>query len=316
MTGLLWDAHACPTLEPGCDLQKLHDYRAMGYAYVSLNAGFDPQAREHIEATMQHYRQYINDHADDFMLARTVQEVETAAAKNKLALGFDIEGLASFANMPEYAGLLKRLGVNQVTLAYNQNNALCGSCQDNDVGLTDLGRQWVAALNQAGILIDGSHLGKQSCLDIMAKSQQPIVFSHSNPKALHDHARNIDDELIQACADAGGVIGINGISLFLKNEQVSSQNIAEHVDYICQLVGIDHVGWGSDFVFEHEKALELVRKHPEDFPNAQQYLNVKVAPPDMLLKVCVLLLKMGYTETMLDQFRGGNFSRVAKQVWG
>lgn len=128
------------------------------------------------------------------------------------------------------------------------------------------------------------------------------------------HRRNIDDEQIRACAERGGVIGINGISLFLKDESISSQNIAEHIDYVCQLVGVDHVGWGSDFVFDHEKTLDLVRQFPEDFPNPEQYLSVNVVSPDSIVEIQHQLEMRGYTNEDCEKVVWQNFRRIADDL--
>ncbi len=312
---VIWDAHACPTLEVGCDLSMLQEYRRLGYHYVSLNAGFDPQSAGHILGLVQYYNEYIQQHADYLMLAKSPKDIQLAKETNKLAIGFDIEGLSAFADDPAMAQRLKTLGVNQVTLAYNQNNKLAGGCQGSPQGLTKLGLKWIAALNRAGIIIDCSHMSKQSSLDAIEASSQPVVFSHSNPSALHQHERNIDDEQIKACAAKGGVIGVNGISLFLKDESIAAKNIAQHMDYIVRLVGVDHVGLGSDFVFEHEKTLALIVQFPQDFPNAQQYLRVKVAKPGVLFELKNELIKRDYNHVMLETIMGGNFFRIATEVW-
>ena len=110
-------------------------------------------------------------------------------------------------------GLYHRLGVRQALFADNLNNAAGGGCHDEDRGLTDFGRAVVQEMNRAGMLVDCSHSAYRTTMEAMEVSSAPVVFSHSNPKALWDHGRNIRDDQIKACAATGGVVGVNGLGL-------------------------------------------------------------------------------------------------------
>ena len=98
--------------------------------------------------------------------------------------------------------------------AYNLNNEAAGGCHDKDIGLSTFGKAIVKEMNRLGIIIDCSHAGLKTTMDIMEHSTKPIVFSHSNPRAICEHERNITDDQIKACAKIGGVIGINGMGIF------------------------------------------------------------------------------------------------------
>ena len=149
------------------------------------------------------------------MLAGTVDEIEAAAAAGRLAIGFDLEGALPLQEQPDRIRLFRDLGVRQIHLAYNRNNSVADGCHDVERGLTPLGRRVVAAINDAGVLMDCSHTGRRCSLDIMAVSTAPVVFSHSNPQALVDHGRNVTDEQIRACAATGGVVCVSGVSAFV-----------------------------------------------------------------------------------------------------
>src|SRR3546814_17099767 len=101
--------------------------------------------------------------------------------------------------------------------------------------------------------------------------EQPVIFSHSNPRVIHDHPRNITDEQIRACAATGGVINISGIGIFLGNNDNSTETYLRHVRYIADLVGTQHVGLGLDYVFDNKELDEYVTSSPHIFPPALGY---------------------------------------------
>jgi membrane dipeptidase len=115
------------------------------------------------------------------------------------------------------------------------NNSVADGCHDVERGLTPLGRRIVAAINDAGVLLDGSHTGRRCSLEIMAASTAPVVFSHSNPGALVDHGRNVTDEQIRACAATGGVMCVSGVSMFVGSPNPTARDVARHAAYVAGL---------------------------------------------------------------------------------
>lgn len=156
-----WDAHVCPTMEVGCDLDWLHRYRQLGYRFVSLNVGFDPQHRPVILDLLKYFNEYAQQYSKEFRIVQTSDDIDQAIQNDQLALGFDLEGVQLFVDSVEAIADLKRMGVRQVALTYNQNNDLAGGCQDNDAGLSAVGLRWLKQLNQQGIVVDCSHVGKR-----------------------------------------------------------------------------------------------------------------------------------------------------------
>lgn len=152
-------------------------------------------------------------------------------------------------------------------------------------------------------------------MEIIGLSQHPVVFSHSNPARLVNHPRNITDEQIVACADKHGVIGINGIGIFLGNNDVITEKIAEHIDYVAQLVGAEHVGIGLDCVFDTEEAESFVKDNPDTFPAKYGFNDVAVAKPEQFSEIGELLSLRGYSEYDINNILGENFLRIARTVW-
>ena len=110
----------------------------------------------------------------------------------------------------------------------------------------------VAAVNEAGVLMDCSHTGRRASLEIMDASAQPVIFSHSNPLALVEHGRNVTDEQIRACAATGGVVCVSGVSGFLGTRTPTADDVARHAAYVAEKVGVEHVGVGLDISFHQD----------------------------------------------------------------
>ncbi len=145
-----------------------------------------------------------------------------------------------------------RLGLRMLIPAYSLSNRICGGCLDRtDSGLTSFGKLVVEECNRVGLLLDCSHLSRQSSLDIIERSRKPVVFSHSCTSALAQNPRNIDDARIKACAAKGGVIGLSPWGpMVLKTGQTSRPTLddfIDHIDHVAQLLGsTGNIGIGTD----------------------------------------------------------------------
>ncbi|MBV8372166.1 MAG: membrane dipeptidase, partial [Candidatus Eremiobacteraeota bacterium] len=162
-----------------------------------------------------------------------------------------------------------------------------------------------------------SHTGKRTALDVIDHSSTPVIFSHSNPRALWDHPRNIDDEVIRACARRGGVIGINGVGAFLPSGDTQSATLAHVIDYVAQVAGIDHVALGLDYVFDQEEIKKYFASSPHLFgEDAKRYPGgCAFAAPEQIRAVAELLASHGYTDDDLRKILGLNWLRVARLTW-
>jgi membrane dipeptidase len=212
--------------------------------------------------------------------------------------------------------------VNQIHFAYNRNNSVAGGCHDDAQGLTPLGHRVLKAVNDAGMLMDCSHTGRQCSLEIMAASDQPVIFSHANPLALADHGRNITDEQIKACAATGGVVCICGVSKFLGNDEPTVDDVVRHVAYVADLVGVEHVGIGLDISF-HESELNDTPPNfdprywwPSSAGYGQGLKQICYTPMETWSLLPAALEKTGMSRAEADLVMGGNMRSVAAKVWG
>jgi membrane dipeptidase len=153
-------------------------------------------------------------------------------------------------------------------------------------------------------------------MDVMEYSSKPVILSHSNPRALHEHPRNVTDDVMRACAATGGVVGLNGIGIFLGDNDISTDTFVRHVDYVVALLGPEHVGLGIDYAVDQKEIDEHIAKMRATFPPGLGYeAGVRMIPPEQLPEIVERLLQLGYTDENLRGLLGGNWLRVAKAVW-
>ena len=164
-----------------------------------------------------------------------------------------MEGAAMIENEVDRIDLLYGFGVRLLGITYSESNALgSGLKEPRDGGLTMFGRKAVERMNKVGMLIDCSHTGDQTALDTIAWSKKPIVLSHIGAKALWESNRLAPDDVIKACADKGGVIGMEAAphtTLTYNNRVHTIETVMEHFEYVKDLVGIDHVSFGPDTLY-------------------------------------------------------------------
>ena len=319
-----WEAHACLPLHPRADFAPIERFHAAGVNYVSINIGMDMNPLAQVMATIAGFRASITANPQRYVLVNSAQDIRDASAKGKLAIGFDLEGAMPLLEQPEMVALYRSLGVRQMHLAYNRNNSVAGGCHDEEQGLTALGHKMVAAIHAAGVLMDCSHTGRTCSLDIMAASDKPVIFSHSNPLALVEHGRNVTDEQIRGIAATGGVVCVSGVSKFLGTDQPGADDVARHAAYVANLVGVQHAGIGLDISFPQA---DLNDDPPGDYdpsywwPRSAGYdrsaITRSTYPPiDSWLVLEAALQRTGMTPDEAALVMGGNMMRVAEQVWG
>lgn len=313
----VWDNHTCMPLDPHDErflpqLERLHD---AGVTVAGVNVGYGEHGIEAHVRMLAHFRAWIKARPDRYLLVERVDDIAEAKHSGRLGIFFDIEGANAVENQLTTIALYYDLGVRWMLMAYNRNNRVGGGCMDDDGGLTPFGHAVVAEMNRVGMVPCCSHTGKRTVLDVIAASATPVIFSHSNPRALWDHPRNVDDEVMLACARRGGVVGLNGVGAF--HADVKSATFARAIDYVVQLAGIDHAGIGLDYVFDDEelKAAFVATPHlfgadAIRFPNGCPFVQ-----PEQLPEVAEILASMGYGDDDLRKVLGGNWLRIAREVW-
>jgi membrane dipeptidase len=311
-----WDNHAGFAYAGPRDVDMLDRWRSAGVNYLSINVGYDPVPWSTTIRAIADYTRGIEARSD-MVLCSTLSQVIAAWHAGQMALTFDIEGMGSLNGDVSMVELYYRLGIRQMLIAYNLNNDAGGGCHDQDTGLTDFGRVVVHEMNRVGMVVDCAHSGIKSGLEAMKLSTKPCIFSHANARALHEHERNITDEQIKAVAATGGVVGVNGLSIFLGDGAPTVASMVAHIDYMAKLVGTDHVGIGLDYD-PSTGGPELDKATSAKYWPARQYpasIKDDFLPPSILPQVGEELRSLGYKESSIRAIMSENFMRVASQVW-
>lgn len=316
-SGVVWDQHCCLPLLPGADIAPLHRYLEAGATYVSVNVGYAPHGIESTVEVLSSFRHQVLADPEHFRLATSVEDILSAREDGRLAVGFDLEDTNPLGGRIEMVQTYYDLGVRSMLMTYNGvNQAGYGCHADVDEGLTPFGRRVVKEMNRVGMFVDGSHTGYRTCMEAFSLSDQPVIFSHSSMRGVWDHERNIRDDQARACAESGGVIGINGVGIFLGENDASAQALARHVDYAAQLVGPEHVGIGTDYVFDSADLNLELSQNPHLFPPSySRWGRVDFLGPELLGEVQAELRQLGYEDADVAGVMGGNFLRLAEQVW-
>ena len=320
----VWDGHSGFTMMPDVPLDPLlRPWRDAGVNYLSVNVYYDPQPWTDAADSITAVQRRLPSEVPYCQLATSIEDISKAKSEGKLAVAFDIEGMNALNGDIDLVQRYYGLGVRQMAIAYNRNNLAGSGCHDEDSGLTDFGREVIHELNRVGMVIDCSHAGIKTTMDAMDSSTHPVVFSHSNPRALVDHERNITDEQIRTCAEIGGVIGMTGVNLFLGENEASPAAIARHAAYVAELTSPKHVGISLDFDPQESKLYSedasntvMEERDMQYWPKGAGYdrpaqtLNVS-----RLKDVTEALAEVGFSTDEISGILGGNFARVAKQVW-
>ena len=309
------DAFSLPLSEADADM-----FRSCGITafHNSVGVGSYDEALQFIAA----WSGFAGRNSEVFSLVGGVEDIDRAKAKRKIAVVMGLQNADQFRTPADVKDFYD-LGLRCAQLTYNSQNLIgSGSTERVDGGVTDYGIKIIEAMNDAGMLIDVSHSGDRTTLDAIELSPRPIAITHSNCRALNNHPRLKTDEAIKKLAAKGGVMGITGVRNFVKDKEPTTiEDIVDHIDHVVKLVGIEHVGIGSD------SDLMGYDRMPKD-----QYDKLKSAykssyafrgkidtdgfdHPQKIYDLTEALLKRGYGEANIQAVLGGNFRRLLGATW-
>jgi membrane dipeptidase len=314
---LVWDNHGCLPFE-GTErwLQDIELYRRAGVNVAMLNIGDGEESLETLIRVAARIRRFVHAHPEQYVMATSTEHILQAQREGKLAVGLDIEGVFALGEDLSLIQLYYDLGVRWMGMVYNRANLAGGGCHDaQDGGLTDFGRRVVLEMDRVGLVKCCSHAGYRTAMDVLTGTDQPTLFSHSNPRVVHDHPRNIPDPLIDACAATGGVVCINGVGLFLGRNETTAARFVQHVDHVVQRAGVAHVGIGLDYVFDQKGLAALLEARSALMAPGVYDGPIEFLSPGLLAEVAEELLRRNYPDDAVRAVLGGNLLRVAREVW-
>jgi membrane dipeptidase len=314
---IVWDNHGCmPIRADDTYLPQLERYRKAGVNVVALNVGFaELPLLEHLRV-LSFMRQWITQRPEEYRLISSVDDIRRCKADGKLGVSFDVEGMYPVQDDPSFVQTFYELGVRWMLIAYNRNNKAGGGCLDADGGLTPIGRAVIDEMQRVGMVLCLSHAGARTVAEAIDYARGPVIFSHSNPAGIWAHPRNISDELMRACARKGGVVGINGIGMFLGPATDLPGRLFDHLRYAIDLIGPEHVGLSLDYVFDNSDWGDLLTKHPELIPKGMDAADAKaMVEPEAFPEIVERLARTSLTDEQIRGILGENWLRVATQVW-
>lgn len=246
----------------------------------------------------------------------TYEDIETARENGKYAYIFYVQ--SRVAPQWQLDGELANLGrwyaegLRVLQLRYGDKEGhepderlAYGSYEGDDRGLTELGRRAVAEMNRLGMIVDVSHLSRQSTIEAAALSTKPVLATHANAEALTPQDRTKDDEELRAIAATGGVIGVTPIGWMLDRDgdgKAGMEDMVAHVEYIAGLVGFDHVGLSTDAALDGWD------------PDSRHYADAGLAAFDRWVRLTAELHARGWSDENLTKLLGGNFLRVFREL--
>lgn len=270
--------------------------------------------------------------SEKISIPRTYEDLFKAKREGKKSAILYFQDPHPVENKMEFLRAFYELGIRVVQMAYNKGGYIGAGCTENvGYGLTDFGKNVVREMNELGVLIDLSHCGKKTVEDVLRESKKPVTFGHANPFSIANNPRNKTDEQLKMLANNGGVIGITAWGPICwngkENKRPTVEDLIDHMDYVINLIGDDHVGIASDNNLDHSKDIiginsqgalydEVVgpyNKHVGVDPNERHTKGFAGAVDIDNLIIC--MRNRGYADERIKKIMGGNFLRVLKDVW-
>lgn len=256
------------------------------------------------------------ENAGRVLLVRSRADLDEVERGDRIGLMLALEGAEPLGSSPELADAFFELGVRMASLTWNRRNAFAdGLAEPSPGGLSALGRELVDRLVELGVILDLVHASEPTFWELLERSgEAPVVVSHAACRAVLDTPRNLSDDQLRALAGRGGVLGLMALPLVVDPEDRSLDRLVDHLDHAVEVMGIEHVGLGGDFV------RQIVRSGAVRVPAGA----VTLLPPGMELDAALdglagpedyprlveALRRRGYEGERLAAVLGGNFLRL------
>ncbi len=247
---------------------------------------------------IEYFEGQIKKYPKGLVQVKTKEDIETISKDKKVGCLLTIENGGAIENKLENVDYFYNKGVRVMSITWNEDNLLgCGAYTKKDNGLTEFGKQYIKKLNDKKIIVDVSHSSENTFWDTIKISKRPVVATHSCCYSLCHHPRNLKDEQIKAIAERQGMIGICYCTSFLSDTGIAgTKEIAKHIAYIANLVGIDYVGLGSDFDGLEKENI------PTDLKSIGQIQNLIQSLQDI-----------GFYKNEIEKIMGENWARILKK---
>jgi len=314
------------------DEAAIEAVRSSGITAVNLTVNAQPsEGRSALEATdakMAAWADQIAARPDVLRLVESVEDVRDAKETGRLGVIFGFQDGVPFEDDLERISDFHGRGLRIAQLTYNVGNRLgSGSLVPSDDGLTELGREAVARLDETRILVDLSHCGARTTLDGIEASTRPVSITHSGCNAVYRHPRNKNDATLRRLADRGGVVGIYLMPFLNEAGPPSAEDVVAHIEHALSVCGEDHVGIGTDQGivpldvggdfqqrFDEVSAMRSTAGIAAPREDTVPYVP-ELNHPRRLETIATMLAARGHASPVIEKILGDNFLRLFREVW-
>jgi membrane dipeptidase len=278
--------------------------------------GIDYHNSMNVIKTVDSITEEIDENLDKFYIIKNSKDLQKINNGSQVGFLFSSEGIASIGYNPFLLRNYYKLGLRSIALTHNRRNLFADGCMEPlPGGLSIRGKSIVEEISYLSMILDLVHISEPSFFDVLEIYQKPFIVSHSNTKAINYNPRNLSDDQIKKVGERNGVIGVTAVGVFI-DENVKNATIdrlIDHIDYIVDLIGIDHVGFGGDFIdyMREEVKVWLIKNNlPLDGLVYPEGLCDASGIPNLITG----LESRGYSKQDVEKIMGENFIQLAKEV--
>ena len=267
---------------------------------------------------------FLAYHPDWFLRVTTPEQLDELNDSGKIGFLLGLQDSTHFRTVDDI-NVFHSLGQRLSQLTYNSQNLIGTGCMDrHDSGISDFGVEVVTRMNEVGMTVDVGHCGDQTTLDAFELSSKPVLITHSNARALNPgYPRNKTDEAIRKMAKSGGVIGMTAVRSFVHAEEPTTiEHLLDHYDHVAKLVGVEHLGIGSDTgllggydVYDKEVWDEIGGRYREQYAFRHKIDMDEMPTQKRTFLLTEGLIRRGYSDSDILLILGDNFKRVLKETW-
>jgi membrane dipeptidase len=327
-----------PNVERPADRRALSDRvvadaRASGLTAVNVTMGYVAGDEEPFEQSVREIARWdarIAGRPNDLLKIAAAVDILRAKRERKIGIVYGFQNAAMMGGDAGRVQVFADLGVRVIQLTYNPANGLGdGSMAPANRGLTPFGREVIAALNAARVMVDLSHSGQRTCLEAARASRAPISINHTGCRALVDLPRNKTDEELRLVASRGGFVGIYFMPFVNARSVCTAADVLRHLDHAVNVCGEDHVGIGTDggttgvddmAAFRAAMRAEVAERraagigaageNPDTLPFCEE-----LSGPGQYRRLIGLLERRGWPSARIEKVMGLNFVNFAREVW-
>ena len=297
-------------------------FQSTGVSVINFGVGVDDFA-DALQLFAK-WNSFIAEYPQWLMRINNPADLAKAKEQCKLGIIFGLQSSGQFEKIDDVDRCFG-YGLRVSQLCYNFRSRVAdGAFEPYDGGVSEYGGTVIDRMNSIGMAVDLAHASDKTKLDAIARSKTPVILSHGNCRALNPNApRTTTDDAIRKLASRGGVMGITDVAFMVKgSEPVSIDDVIDHYDHVRDLVGIEHVGVGSDAGIESNDLGSaavlkdmLAKGDPRYHIHGEHELVTGLWGTTRMYELTAALVRRGYTDEQLRLVLGGNWARVLKDIW-